>query len=53
MIRVARRLAAGVFLANSVPHGAHALVGKSFLTPFADPPGSACRRPAQTSSGAG
>lgn len=37
--RTARGLAAGVLLANSVPHGVHGLAGQQFPTPFADPPG--------------
>jgi hypothetical protein len=37
--RVLSRVAAGVLLANAVPHGVAGVQGRRFPTPFASPPG--------------
>ena len=39
MMPRATRFAAGILLANAVPHGVSAVQGRRFPTPFANPPG--------------
>lgn len=44
--RTARAALAGVLLANAVPHGAAAVQGRRFPSPFASPPGRGLSSPA-------
>lgn len=43
--RMLSRVAAGVLLANAVPHGAAGVRGRRFPTPFASPPGRGLSSP--------
>jgi hypothetical protein len=42
----------GAFLSNAVPHFVSGVTGRPFQSPFAKPPGKACRRRRSMSSGA-